>query len=756
MKPRLKYQNVFNKILSVLCAFACVSSYPAIADEFHQSLIDSPSYIATVVIFVGVLVIMGWAIISLRRSRQHLRHSQQLLKSTLEGSGDILWDWNIVTGEVVRINDERHSQPTRVEAHTFPPNRARIHPQDLPTVESLIRAHLAQKTVFFEASYRMLDEQGQWRWVLDRGKVVEKNAQLQPVRMTGTVKDIHDIKTTEQRLNLFATCVENLTDAMVIYDSEFNLIDTNPAFTQLFGLSRAHHHGHPFSLPGHTVQRSDAIKKSIAQAHHVQHELNMPVITGQTLCMELGIDKVLDQEGNVEYYIMVFSDLSERKNAEQALNDLSNQDSLTRLANRNQFFADLDVLMEKDNQHAVLVMDLDNFKKINDSLGHQLGDKLLIKLAQRLVERKRSQDSFYRLGGDEFALVMRGTNDIHTITATSKEFLKTIATPFRMLGHELAITASIGIVLSPEDGMTPQVLLKNADTAMYHAKQQGNRYLFFNDAMNHAAVKRLQIENLMRFGLKKDHFEVFYQPKMDIKTGEIAGMEALVRFITPKKGLISPGVFIPIAEETGQIIEIGEVVLRKACADVKKWRDMGLFNQRVAVNLSAKQFALADLTLRIDTILTQTQLPASALELEITEGTVMDNPEHAIAIMHALVDKGIHLAMDDFGTGYSSLSYLKRFPLHTLKIDRAFIVDMENERGKNMVDSIITMAQNLGLHVVAEGVEEIEQLQQLQKLGCETMQGYYYSKPLSSEQFEAFLGKHIKDKSQGQHLSLVQ
>ncbi len=699
---------------------------------------------------------MGWAIISLRRSRQHLRHSQQLLKSTLEGSGDILWDWNIVTGEVVRINDERHSQPTRVEAHTFPPNRARIHPQDLPTVESLIRAHLAQKTVFFEASYRMLDEQGQWRWVLDRGKVVEKNAQLQPVRMTGTVKDIHDIKTTEQRLNLFATCVENLTDAMVIYDSEFNLIDTNPAFTQLFGLSRAHHHGHPFSLPGHTVQRSDAIKKSIAQAHHVQHELNMPVITGQTLCMELGIDKVLDQEGNVEYYIMVFSDLSERKNAEQALNDLSNQDSLTRLANRNQFFADLDVLMEKDNQHAVLVMDLDNFKKINDSLGHQLGDKLLIKLAQRLVERKRSQDSFYRLGGDEFALVMRGTNDIHTITATSKEFLKTIATPFRMLGHELAITASIGIVLSPEDGMTPQVLLKNADTAMYHAKQQGNRYLFFNDAMNHAAVKRLQIENLMRFGLKKDHFEVFYQPKMDIKTGEIAGMEALVRFITPKKGLISPGVFIPIAEETGQIIEIGEVVLRKACADVKKWRDMGLFNQRVAVNLSAKQFALADLTLRIDTILTQTQLPASALELEITEGTVMDNPEHAIAIMHALVDKGIHLAMDDFGTGYSSLSYLKRFPLHTLKIDRAFIVDMENERGKNMVDSIITMAQNLGLHVVAEGVEEVEQLQQLQKLGCETMQGYYYSKPLSSEQFEAFLGKHIKDKSQGQHLSLVQ
>ena len=321
----------------------------------------------------------------------------------------------------------------------------------------------------------------------------------------------------------------------------------------------------------------------------------------------------------------------------------------------------------------------------------------------------------------------------------AKQFLAAIATPFKMAGHELAITSSVGIVLFPEDGSTPELLLKNADTAMYHAKKKGNSYLFFNDTMNRQAVKRLQIENLMRFGLKENHFEVYYQPKMNIRTGKLTGMEALVRFITPKKGVISPGVFIPIAEETGQIIEIGEVVLNKACRDVKQWLDDGLFSGRVAVNLSAKQFSLPDLTTRIDVILQKNELPSYFLELEITEGTVMDDPQEAIAIMRSLSARGIHLAMDDFGTGYSSLAYLKQFPLNTLKVDKAFIDDMKTERGRNMVDSIVTIAQNLDLHVVAEGVEQASQIDILKTLNCETVQGYFYSKPLSKDEFTAFL-----------------
>lgn len=593
--------------------------------------------------------------------------------------------------------------------------------------------------LFFEATYRIKDTFGRWHWVLDRGKIIEKDANLSPLRMTGTVRDISQLKSTEERLNLFAKCVESLTDALAIYDKNFKLVDINPSFLTLFGGVREQYLGKDFSLSGYEPSYTNRIIEIVKEREHIQQEVKLRNSERILLPIEISIDEIKNDQNQITNYVVVYSDLTERKKAESQLHNLSNRDRTTSLPNRNLFFTDLHKLVKLNSHHALLVFDLDNFKKINDSLGHQLGDSLLAKLAMRLNKLTRENDVFYRLGGDEFALVMSDTNDIHVITRMAKQFLAAIATPFKMAGHELAITSSVGIVLFPEDGNTPELLLKNADTAMYHAKKKGNSYLFFNDTMNRQAVKRLQIENLMRFGLKEDHFEVYYQPKMNIRTGKLTGMEALVRFITPKKGIISPGVFIPIAEETGQIIEIGEVVLNKACRDVKEWLDSGLFSGRVAVNLSAKQFSLPDLTSRIDVILQKNELPSYFLELEITEGTVMDDPKEAIAIMRSLSARGIHLAMDDFGTGYSSLAYLKQFPLNTLKVDKAFIDDMTNERGRNMVDSIVTIAHNLDLHVVAEGVEQAHQIDILKKLNCETVQGYYYSKPLSKSEFTEFL-----------------
>ncbi|WP_372822961.1 putative bifunctional diguanylate cyclase/phosphodiesterase [Pseudoalteromonas shioyasakiensis] len=679
----------------------------------------------------------------LRRSRKQLRVSEHRLKSTVEGSGDTLWDWNIDSGTVLRINDKYMMD--RNSASDFPPNKSLIHPNDLATVELLLKQHFAEQTAFFEASYRIKDSFDRWRWVLDRGKIIEKDANLNPLRMTGTVRDITLLKSTEARLNLFAKCVESLTDALAIYDKNFNLVDLNPSFLSQFGGNRENYLNKPFTLQGYEESYIAEIKNTVRRTEHWQQEVKLRNSDRKVLPIEISIDEIKNEYNQVCNYVVVFSDLTERKKAESQLHNLSNRDRTTGLPNRNLFFTDLKKLAKQDDHHALLVFDLDNFKKINDSLGHQLGDSLLAKLAMRLNKLTREKDVFYRLGGDEFALVMSGTNDIHTITRMAKQFLAAIATPFKMAGHELVITSSLGIVLFPEDGNTPELLLKNADTAMYHAKKKGNSYLFFNDTMNRQAVKRLQIENLMRFGLKEDHFEVYYQPKMNIRTGKFTGMEALVRFITPKKGIISPGVFIPIAEETGQIIEIGEVVLNKACRDVKEWLDAGLFNGRVAVNLSAKQFSLPDLTTRIDVILQKNELPSYFLELEITEGTVMDDPQEAISIMRSLSARGIHLAMDDFGTGYSSLAYLKQFPLNTLKVDKAFIDDMENERGRNMVDSIVTIAHNLDLHVVAEGVEEADQIAILEQLNCETMQGYYYSKPLSKTEFTAFLQKQLNE-----------
>ena len=730
------------KIIKMISTFLIMS----MADVFSASaspieLEQSTLLLIPSTIMMLLLPYLLFVIYKLKRSRHQLRISEHRLKSTVEGSGDTLWDWNIKTGEVIRINDKYTTDTNN--ANGFPPNRDLIHPRDLPHVENALKRHFAEHTAFFEASYRIKDSFDRWHWVLDRGKIIEKDTNLNPLRMTGTVRDISQLKSTEARLNLFAKCVESLTDAIAIYDKNFKLVDLNPSFLTLFGGSREQYLKKDFALLGYDQSYVDEIKATVKATEHWQQEVKLKNAQRQLLPIEISIDEIKNEHNQICNYVVVYSDQTERKKAESQLHNLSNRDRTTGLPNRNLFFTNLKKLAKQDNHHALLVFDLDNFKKINDSLGHQLGDSLLAKLAMRLNKLTREKDVFYRLGGDEFALVMSGTNDIHTITRMAKLFLAAIATPFNMAGHELVITSSVGIVLFPEDGNTPELLLKNADTAMYHAKKKGNSYLFFNDTMNREAVKRLQIENLMRYGLKEDHFEVYYQPKMNIHTGKLDGMEALVRFITPKKGIISPGVFIPIAEETGQIIEIGEVVLNKACRDVKNWIDQGLFNGRVAVNLSAKQFSLPDLTTRIDLILQKNELPSYFLELEITEGTVMDDPQEAIAVMRSLSARGIHLAMDDFGTGYSSLAYLKQFPLNTLKVDKAFIDDMQTERGRNMVDSIVTIAHNLELHVVAEGVEQAKQVEMLKELKCQTVQGYYYSKPLSHPEFTAFLKSQL-------------
>ena len=741
--------NKIKIIKYILLLATLVTAYSASAFESSFSLNLNALVVSVCAIMSLLLIYFLTVFHSLKRSHSQLQQSEKRLKSTVEGSGDTLWDWNIKTGKVIRINDKYVLNNNNLVE--FPPNKSLIHPRDLTHVDYLLKKHFAEESTFFEATYRIKDSFGKWHWVLDRGKIIEKDANLSPLRMTGTVRDISQLKSTEERLNLFAKCVESLTDALAIYDKDFKLVDINPSFLTLFGGVREQYLKKEFHLAGYDKSYIETIKDTVRKHEHIQEEVKLRNSDHALLPFEISIDEIKNAQNQITNYVVVYSDLTERKKTESELNNLSNIDRTTSLPNRNLFFSDLQKLAKQHSHHALLVFDLDNFKKINDSLGHQLGDSLLAKLAMRLNKLTRENDVFYRLGGDEFALVMSNTNDILTITRMAKQFLAAIATPFKMAGHELAITSSVGIVLFPEDGNTPEILLKNADTAMYHAKKKGNSYLFFNDTMNRQAVKRLQIENLMRFGLKEDHFEVYYQPKMNIRTGKLAGMEALVRFITPKKGVISPGVFIPIAEETGQIIEIGEVVLNKACRDVKQWLDAGLFNARVAVNLSAKQFSLPDLTSRIDVILQKNELPSYFLELEITEGTVMDDPQEAIAIMRSLSARGIHLAMDDFGTGYSSLAYLKQFPLNTLKVDKAFIDDMKTERGRNMVDSIVTIAHNLDLHVVAEGVEQASQISILEELNCETLQGYYYSKPLSKDEFTAFL----KQQQSQSKLSLI-
>ena len=491
---------------------------------------------------------------------------------------------------------------------------------------------------------------------------------------------------------------------------------------------------------------TEEIKKTLRTKGNWFGEVESARVNGERYEMELNIDAVHDDDGRISHFVGVFSDITSRKSTEKELLKLANTDPLTELPNRSFFQASHQNLVRKAASHTLLCLDMDNFKKINDSLGHQTGDVLIKQIAKRLQRITGTTATCYRLGGDEFSVLMEDQADIHTITHYAQDILDNLSRPFIINKQEFVLGASIGIAFYPDDGKTPQEMLKNADTAMYFAKNNGgNTYKFFSGEMNQNAVRQLQIENLIRQGIKDDLFTVYYQPKVDIASGKLVSMEALVRFEHPQKGIVSPGQFIPLAEQTGQIVEIGEQVLRKACADTKRWVNAGLFSGRVAVNISAKQFELPNLDDRIEQILKEVGLSPLHLECEITEGTLMENPDQGLEMMKRLRDRGIHLALDDFGTGYSSLAYLKRFPLNTLKIDKAFIDDIaESSTDRHMAAAIINIAHNLGLKVVAEGVEQEKQLTILRRYECEMLQGYLYSKPLNAERFEKLLQENQK------------
>jgi len=719
--------------------------------------ISPPWWLSSSMISVYSLLILTFLIYifqqvkNKQRYNSQIKESEERLKLSLWGSGDEMWDWNIITDKIYRSNiwgtlefPQDGTRNKSKEKNDLGKTKTNIHQHDIEKVKKALKDHFAEKTEHYEATYRVKSKHNSWIWILDRGKIVERDENNNPLRMTGTLKDISKIKKTDERLKLFAKCIQNISDAVVIYDRQFMTVDVNKAFQRITGKERSQTVGRPLTFSQYPKSFTQNIKKHLITNGSWSGEIENLRTDGSLYLTDLNLDIIYDDNNNISHFVGVFSDITQRKEIEAELRKLANSDTLTGIPNRSYFQANQARLVKSNINHALLVFDLDNFKKINDSLGHQIGDEILCHVANRMLNLGSKKNTVYRLGGDEFSIIIEDTNDIHTITSLAKDILRTVAQPFKIKNQEIVLYNSIGIVLFPEDGATGHELLKNADTAMYHAKDSGgNKYQFFSESMNKQAVKRLQIESLIRHGLKDDSFSVYYQPKIEIATGKIAGMEALVRFETPNKGIISPVVFIPISEETGQIIDIGEIVLRKACFATKKWVDAGLFDGRVAVNLSAVQFTQSNLVIQIANILKESKLPAKHLELEITEGTVMDSPQAAIDTMLQIRAMGIHLSLDDFGTGYSSLAYLKKFPLNTLKIDKAFIDDIEvSKQGRNMVATIVTIAHNLGMDVVAEGVETTHQLSFLSGLRCEQLQGYLYSKPLATEHFQKYLLAH--------------
>lgn len=466
------------------------------------------------------------------------------------------------------------------------------------------------------------------------------------------------------------------------------------------------------------------------------YELAMNRKDGSMVWVSINAQYYFDDAGDMNGIEGTTRDITEKKQAEQHLRYLANYDSLTKLPNRTLFRDRLEHAMAyaRRYNHLVVLMflDLDRFKSINDSLGHLVGDQLLQAVSERLRSCAREGDTVARLGGDEFTIVMEGIVDVGDADIAVKKVLNAMSKSFVLEGHDVFVTTSIGVTIYPTDSEDIESLITNADTAMYRAKQAGrNNYQFYTEDMNTRAIESLLLQNNLRKALDEEEFLLFYQPQIDMTSGDMIGMEALIRWKHPELGILAPKQFISIAEETGLIIPIGEWVLRKVCMQLKEWQDKGLTYLRMSINLSACQFRQRNLVDSISSIIKDTGVNPRMIELEITEGVLIEDEETAVDVLNQLKSIGINISIDDFGTGYSSLSYLKRFPLNTLKIDKSFISDISTDpENAAIAEAIIALGHSLRLKVIAEGVETQEQLSFLSPRGCDEVQGFYFSEPL--------------------------
>jgi diguanylate cyclase (GGDEF)-like protein/PAS domain S-box-containing protein len=565
----------------------------------------------------------------------------------------------------------------------------------------------------------------------------------------GILRDVTARRAAEERLRQSAKVFESTTDGVTITDAAANIIAANRAFSEITGYTEAEVLGkNPRLLQSgrHDESFYRCVWQTIARAGAWSGEIWNRRKNGEIYPEWLTISSVKDDAGELTNYVGVFSDISQIKQSQEQLEHLAHYDPLTDLPNRLLFGARLEHAIQRAERDGALLtllyIDLDRFKTVNEGLGHPAGDRMLREVAQRLAHCVRAEDTVARLGGDEFIIMLEGLQNTTLATALADKLLAALTRSFDLDGQEVFIGASIGISTYPADGTDATTLLKNADAAMYRSKEDGrNTHRFYNVAMTRSARERLTLETSLRQAVAQQEFLLHYQPQVDVASGEILGVEALVRWDHPASGLIAPVRFIPLAEETGLIIPLGEWVLFAACAQAKIWSEqVGMPRITVAVNLSPRQFRQEKLAEHVRAVLDATGLPPALLELEITESALMDDAEQAIVTLRALKQLGIRVSMDDFGTGYSSLAQLKRFPIDKLKIDQSFIRDIPHDQSDmEIAATIVAMARNLHLKVLAEGVETEAQLAFLQIHGCDAYQGYLCSRPVPAQALEAWL-----------------
>lgn len=566
----------------------------------------------------------------------------------------------------------------------------------------------------------------------------------------GVGRDISQQRRAEKDLRMAATVFEHSTSAILITDPAGYIVQANEAFSRVSGYAVTDVLDQLPSMLTVDEQQEAHLHYVLKQLHQRgtwEGEVWLKRRSGEHYPAWVGITAVLDDEGDLASYVCFFTDISERKASEQRIHRLAYYDALTHLPNRTLFQDRLHTaLQQAERQKAWVVLmflDLDRFKPINDSLGHAAGDRMLKDMAERLLDCVHDDDTVARMGGDEFTLLLqpKATRELALNRAihVAEQILASLVRPFVLENREFFVTASIGIALSPQDGGELSQLMKNADTAMYHAKERGkNNFQFYQADMNASALERLELESDLRHALEQNEFILYYQPQFSGDGKRLTGAEALLRWRHPRRGLVPPGDFIPVIEELGLVVDVGDWVISEACRQLKAWHQAKVRVPKVSVNISARQFSDGQLGTRIATILAETGLPPACLELELTESILMREVNEAMVILDSLKNLGLSIAVDDFGTGYSSLNYLKQFPIDVLKIDRTFVDGLpEGEQDAQIARAIIAMAHSLNLAVIAEGVETHEQLEFLREHGCDEVQGYLFGRPMPANQFEA-------------------
>ncbi|TQV85596.1 EAL domain-containing protein, partial [Aliikangiella coralliicola] len=699
----------------------------------------------------SIFVILMLALVSLfywkkqqkeKKVQQAIKENEERLKLSLWGSGYEFWDWNINSGEVSRSDEFRKIQiDCSKMSKSLNELASYIHPDDLEFVREKLTNHIAGNTKHFDTCYRIVDAKRGWRWIQDRGKVVAFNNDGSALRMSGTQRDITNIRERDAQFEMLGQAFKSTSDGVWIRDHEWRLVECNPAYERITGFSLSEKRNEVLWFPEIQEQPENLLQRirmSIDEKGNWQGEAWSERKNNDPFPQKLSIDTLHDEKGNIRYYVGVFSDITFHKRTEEEFRKLANYDSLTGLPNRACLYDRLNQTIEKtkrdQGRFALFLIDVDNFKRINDSLGHSVGDILIRQVASRLVNCNKEGDTVARIGGDEFVIVMENVRTSTSIAAFSELLLKELNQPIFVRGQKLKLNFSVGVTLAPDDAIIAERLIRNADTAMYEAKKSvENSYRFYSVEFNERARKRLILENALRKSIDDETIELFYQPKVDLNSGRVDGVEALARWTHKELGFISPAEFIPLAEETGLIIPLGAQILKQAIKQTKKWVDENVMRGRTSINLSAHQFWNRNLASEISRLLQEENLDAKYIELEITESACMQDMEETKSQMTVLRELGMSLALDDFGTGYSSLAQLKALPFDTLKVDKSFVDNIElDHQDAKVVKAIIDIAKTMEMNVVIEGVESKLQCEYLWKNRAYIVQGFYFSRPVKA------------------------